>query len=367
MNPLNDFILSIKLYIITIVPDILCIFVVMELFTPTLELLEDYRSRGLLSRSSDPATGLMVWKYSRACTYNRSWDIVTTSCRGMVTDRDGRVVARPFGKFFNLGELPGWSPPALPFDVFDKVDGSLGIAFFWDNNWRVSTAGSLLSDQALVGSRMLDEADTEGMDKSLTYLFEIVYKDNVIVLRYPFEGLVLLGAVRTATGEDIHPDMVPWNGRRAERLAFSGDLAGLRAVIPDNREGFVVRFADGQRVKVKGDEYLRLHTAIYGVTTIRVWEALREGRLDQYLEPLPDEVDSWVRAEADMLTARYREIEDSCRRDFAEVSAVTTDRAQFAFMALKRQRPNVLFSMLSGRDHSCQIWDEIRPKHRKFA
>jgi RNA ligase len=336
-------------------------------FTPTLQLLEDYRSRGLLSRSSDPATGLIVWKYSRACTYNRSWDLVTINCRGLITDRDGRVVARPFGKFFNLGELPSWKPPALPFDVFDKVDGSLGIAFFWDNKWRLSTAGSLLSDQALVGNRMLADLDTEEMDKSLTYLFEIVYNDNVIVLRYPFEGLVLLGAVRTATGEDIHPDIVPWGGRRAERLAFSGDLNSLRDMVPDNREGFVVRFTDGQRVKVKGDEYLRLHSAIFGVTTIRVWEALKEGRLNQYLEPLPDEVDMWVRAEADMLIARYREIEDSCRRDFAEISAAATDRAKFALMALKRQRSHVLFSMFSGRDYSNQIWEDIRPKHRKFS
>lgn len=336
-------------------------------FTPTVQLLEDYRSRGLVSWSDDPALGLRVWKYTRACTYQAAWDEVTMACRGLVTDASGRVVARPFGKFFNLGERPLWRPPALPFDVFDKVDGSLGIAFHWDGVWRMATAGSLLSDQARVGSRMLADAGTGGMDQSLTYLFEIVYPENVIVLRYPFEGLVLLGAVRTETGEDLHPDLVPWPGRRAERLAYSGDLLGLKALVPGGREGFVVRFADGRRVKVKGDEYVRLHSAIFGVTTIRVWEALRDGALGRYLEDLPDEVDAWVRAEAGALSARHREIEQECLRDFAEVSAASTDRAGFARLALQRPRPHVLFSMLGGRDHSKAIWDEIRPAHRKFS
>jgi hypothetical protein len=49
-----------------------------------------------------------------------------------------RIVATPFPKFFNAGEHNG-TIPALPFEVFEKVDGSLGILYHFDGAWGAST------------------------------------------------------------------------------------------------------------------------------------------------------------------------------------------------------------------------------------
>ena len=48
------------------------------------------------------------------------WDEITLQCRGLVTDNEGNVVARPFKKFFNIEE--GKHTPTEEFEVFEKME-----------------------------------------------------------------------------------------------------------------------------------------------------------------------------------------------------------------------------------------------------
>ena len=57
------------------------------------------------------------------------------------------VRATPFPKLFNYGEF-GIALPDAPFEVFDKLDGSLGIVFHDGARWRVVTKGAFDSAQA---------------------------------------------------------------------------------------------------------------------------------------------------------------------------------------------------------------------------
>jgi hypothetical protein len=77
-----------------------------------------------------------------------------------------------------------------------KVDGTLGIVFLWDGTLRVATKRRLDSEQACWAQAWLQKggAATTVLEAGWTYLFEIVYADNALVVEYAFEGLVLLGA-----------------------------------------------------------------------------------------------------------------------------------------------------------------------------
>jgi hypothetical protein len=55
----------------------------------------------------------------------------------------------------------------------------------------------------------------------------------------------------------------------------SSDYTYLKHVIADSREGFVVRFSNGERMKIKGEEYLRLHKIMTNLSTTGVWEVLK--------------------------------------------------------------------------------------------
>ena len=66
----------------------------------------------------------------------KRWDEYTRAARGIIFNkRTGECVARPFPKFFNLGEMPESQLNKIPkdpsnYEVYDKLDGSLGILYW---------------------------------------------------------------------------------------------------------------------------------------------------------------------------------------------------------------------------------------------
>lgn len=97
---------------------------------------------------------LELFGYNAVMSYHM-WDKYCLLARGLVLNHsERRVVATPFPKFFNYGE-GGVKLPALPFEVTEKMDGSLGILFHHGTSWRVTTRGSLTSEQGLWATRYL--------------------------------------------------------------------------------------------------------------------------------------------------------------------------------------------------------------------
>ena len=92
--------------------------------------------------------GLQLWNYTDRCVYEKMWTPITLSARGLVIDpANQKIVATPFPKFFNLGERPD-AVPSTPFEVFEKVDGSLIIIFFHNEKWQTTTRGAFDTEQA---------------------------------------------------------------------------------------------------------------------------------------------------------------------------------------------------------------------------
>ena len=101
--------------------------------------LNKYHNDGLLYKQTHPTLPLTIWNYTPAVQYGEKWDDVTLQCRGLVTGTEGNVVARPFKKFFNLEENK--HTPTSEFEVFDKMDGSLGIMFKYNGEMVCATRG----------------------------------------------------------------------------------------------------------------------------------------------------------------------------------------------------------------------------------
>jgi len=138
-----------------------------------LEILNKYYEEGWLIKQTHPTLPLTIWNYSISTQYEGHWDDVTLMCRGLVTDDEGNIVARPFKKFFNMEE--NMHVPTKEFDVYEKMDGSLGILFFYVNQWVFASRGSFISDQAIKGKELLRKYNLDELDVENTYLFEIIY------------------------------------------------------------------------------------------------------------------------------------------------------------------------------------------------
>lgn len=352
-----------------------------------LDILKDYIEKGLVIKQVHPTLPLSIYNYSRTCQYGGLWDEITLNCRGLVLDNEGNVIAKPFPKFFNMEELSDSEIPNESFEVFEKMDGSLGIAFYYKGDWIIATRGSFTSEQAIRGTEMLKKLSVvrnypiTALREGWTYLFEIIYKENRIVCDYDFEGLVLLGAYDRETlkeidFENLTNSVALFDDVRVVRK-YNGisDFAKLKETISNDAEGFVIRFRNGMRMKIKGEEYVRLHRILTNFSTTDIWELLRtKGDLNEFLERVPDEFDKWVKMTISDLRYAFFQISERAGKlhdgfrygKYGDVYPEPTKK-EFAEFVMKQELPlrPVMFAMWDKKPYDDIIWKLIKPKWAK--
>lgn len=356
------------------------------------QALDALVEEGLLSKKQHPIyPELVLYNYTGICQIQRAWNELTLNNRGHIYNvKTGERVAVPFPKFFNFDEYVntgGILPEETP-QVFDKVDGSLGIVYFYDDKWHVSTRGSFNSDQALWAQDWLNKyVILDTLNKTFTYLFEIIYPENRIVLNYEFSGLVLLGIVTTRTGEDVTYRLPycwlpllaadpPGYGKsyyETVRVVQSYPFSSVEELLGEdsnNREGFVLYYpTSGFRVKLKFEEYVRLHKVMTGLSVLGIWELLAANTdLKVYLEGVPDEFYNWFNGIKDSLEEQFKAIQAQALSDFESLGDLPetidrTLRGELARKITQFSNPGLVFNLLDKKPIDEAVWKLIRPKH----
>jgi RNA ligase len=247
-----------------------------------------------ISRDGD----LELFNYSSACQFEQQWDLFSLISRGLILDPvERKVIATPFPKFFNFNE-GGVALPDEPFTATEKIDGSLGIVFHHRGAWRITTRGQLNSQQgAWATTHLRDRANATALTPGTTYLAEIVYRENRIVIPYDFDGLVLLGAYDETGHELTRPELQKTADAAGFRIANSiecssfEELLGGASRLTIHEEGYVIRFAGGLRIKLKGEAYCRIHKLLSHCTPLALWESMMSMEdLDSRRLDLPEEL-----------------------------------------------------------------------------
>jgi RNA ligase len=359
-----------------------------DLFDP--EDLTAAIDAGMVSRKKHPTLPLSILTYTAAAQYSHTWTPVTMQCRGLIADNTtGEIVALPFPKIFvtDMHGVHDFAPPlpAEPFEVYDKVDGSLVIVFHHDGAWHAASKGSFISGQALWAQELLDQADLSKLDPGLTYLAEAIYPGNRIVVDYGTrEELVLLAAFRPADGTEellstvgphwapigpvvrswgLHDDVTVLAKRAADGLNLDGDSArGM------DEEGYIVRYASGQRAKIKLSAYLALHRLYTGTNERTVWDVLQRGEDPAALfDKVPDEFADWVRQIAARQREAHRALVDEATDDYGRVIDSLPEgygRREFAMAAAKFATRPALFLIHDERDDAVDAWawKQLKPR-----
>jgi RNA ligase len=372
-----------------------------------LELLhKHYIDTGKVIKQNHPTLPLSIYNYSRTTQYDGKWDRYTLACRGLVLDNEGNVIAKPFPKFFNYEEIKddkyahcegcrrvgmincgyfdecgGWEMrsviPNESFEVYEKMDGSLGIIFHYEGEWYIATRGSFTSEQAIKGKEMLDKLNKTALIPGYTYLVEIIYPENRIVVDYgDEEKLVVLGAYNNETGKEVEVDeMVNEGWDIVNRYDGVNDYTKLKKVISNDSEGYVIRFSGGMRMKIKGDEYVRLHRILTNFSNKDIWELLKNGEpLEPFLERVPDEFDKWVKAV--VMNLRYSfysiyeragKLHDGFRYGKYNDKEVEPTKKEFAEYTKQfpKELSAVMFKMWDKKPYDHLIWSMIKPKYQK--
>jgi RNA ligase len=199
---------------------------------------------------------------------------IRRECRGLIFDLEGRIMSRPFHKFFNVNEKEETQAHMLdlsrPHVIMEKMDGSMIRPIFVDGYLRLATKMGV-TEVAMQAEAWLAAQDPVlkqwmaiMMVQGITPIFEWVSPFNQIVLAYETADLVLLALRNNITGEyldvgDPKDDklwtVVPQYGSVAGSLADY--IARQRGA--EGREGDIIRFADGHMIKVKNDWYVQIH------------------------------------------------------------------------------------------------------------
>jgi T4 RnlA family RNA ligase len=324
--------------------------------------------QGYIISQTHRSLPLTIYNYTAKAQFDRYWVDATLHCRGLVLDDNYRPIARPLPKFFNLSEYQGLLPDGVP-QIYEKLDGSLIILFHYQGQWEVASRGSFGSEQSQMAQVLLPnyQAEWDGLDREYTYLFEIIYPHNRIVVDYGSAlRLVLLAAVHPQTGVELEYTQVNWLDRSQTYPATNlpewlQSIDETQAELT-NHEGFILKWSNGFRLKYKLADYVRLHRIITRVQAKDIWECLIQNQsLQQFLESVPDEFYNWVKDTKLDLETKYQEIETECQQAFRDLG----DRRQTAMYFQTQKYPGVLFLMLDGRDYSPVIWKLIKPSYER--
>lgn len=345
-----------------------------------INILNHYIEKGLVIKQDHPSLPLSIYNYSRTCQYDGLWDDVTTACRGLILDNEGNVVASAFPKFFNYEEVADKVPVKGDYVyVQEKVDGSLGILFYYNNEWHLATKGSFTSDQAKKGMEIIkSKYNLRTFITHVAYIVEIIYPENRIVVDYGNKEKVVFLSV-TSEGEELH-----WTTAQAifhasgidkkdivkteQHFAFGPELYNaLKSKNEANKEGFILRFQPGNfRMKIKFEEYVRLHRIITNFSSKDIWELMMNGEsLEPFLERVPDEFDNWVKMMMLKFIVQYQTIEDICKADFETYKSQFDNKKDFAMVVQHHMYSSILFSMWDNKKYDHIIWRLIKPEYEK--
>ena len=283
------------------------------------------------------------------------------SARGLVLDMGrNKLVGLSFPKFFNHSEYPVETNLGQPLSYETKYDGSLGIVFYHDGLWRVITKKSFKSEQALWAQRIINEI-APYLLKGFTYLFEIIYKENKIVVDYEgFEGLIYLGSYCHKTHQllklnldciEDHPDI---RNAKSRPISDPQEIKTILSTIEGtDAEGIVVTFDKVGLVKFKTEHYQALHKLVSNITPRRVWELLDQHLFDvtKALSCFPEEFRRDVDDIAQPMIMEYHNRYVQVLDNFDSLRRLSLTRKEFALGA-KVFHPAVtmgLFMMLDGR------------------
>jgi RNA ligase len=353
-----------------------------------LDTIRELTTLGFCHVGVDESSGLFIANYTHLAQYTPGvWEKhpYLLECRGLIYDAEGTIVARGFRKFFNVSERPETQMEALLSlgqpEIAVKHDGSLGILFYSEKEgrWRVATRGSFASDQALWATRFFHTHYQPPLHHpEYTYLFEIIYPANKIVVDYgEREDLVLIGVVNPADGREYSYDVVRDLGRRhgwsTVEVEEHLDWSLLAEAERPNFEGFVLFWPRRQRrAKLKLADYIRLHRLLSGLNEQAIWELLRTtGDAEELRRQVPEETLEWFDDVVTTLRTHYGLLEadialhKSVLRIWGLDPSERAQRAKIAEYVAKEVSPAVrgaLWRALDGKDTREALWKLCEPK-----
>lgn len=305
--------------------------------------------------------------------YNNNKATIRRECRGLIFDEDGKLISRPYHKFFNLNERTETQNINLnkPHVILEKLDGSMIRPLFLGKSKRPrwATKAGITDVSMQVETWLAEDAERSAKYERLAFyigedgdvytpIFEWCSRKQRIVLDYPEDKLILTGIRNNRTGEyasfQIMREVAMFYGIPSVKMVQSYEIFER-----EDSEGVVIRFDDGHMVKVKTDWYVLRHKALDGLRSEKnVLKLILDNGIDDVL-PLLDEatkkrVEDYTSKVTEWMALVAKQYEYQMSR-FKHL-----ERKEFAELAKQQKFPWLLFKVYDGNAALEMIKDKIK-------
>ena len=316
-----------------------------------------------------------------------AWTEFSKACRGVIVDfQNGKILAKPFRKFFNLGESHAPSLRDLEkqgsFSVMEKLDGSMIVTPYDEvtNSFFASTKGSIDSEQGVWATpRIPYSVRDKSLLQKYTLMWEMISKQYQIVIPYDKkgyeEGLYLIGVRENISEKLFTPDEVKAFAKEYKLNTFKTyDFPSIQSIVdsskelPFSEEGYVIRFPEKETmVKVKSSEYLRVHRFVSNLSSKNILDILiagQEAEIYDNLNMVPEEYRDDVEKTMKDYQRDALDFRKQCYKYFAE--APKDDRKTFALHVNSKipgEYKGFLFKLFENKDPELpQIYSVFRKR-----
>lgn len=310
---------------------------------------------------------LILFKYSQIAS-DFSLEIVKEA-RGLILEnKTWEIVSYPFKKFFNFGEVYADEIDWASARVGEKVDGSLIKMYFYDGEWRIGTNGTIDANDAELSSppyrtfmELFDVAadacglDYDRLDPHFTYIFELRSPYNKIVVPYDDIRIIHLGTRDNRTCEEVEVD-IGIEKPKQYMLSSLDDCIAMAATFDFTQEGFVVVDKNYNRIKIKSEDYVRVHHLANNgsLTRERAIDLVRMNEVEEFLNYCP-QYTSYIRDTQRRLAMFHNDILFNVNMALIEKMDCET-RKDFAAVAKTFRYPTIWFKVYDSTCFDVDNW-----------
>jgi RNA ligase len=347
-----------------------------------IKLREDLVNKGLLR--SKRLDNLVIYTYTAKANGENWWEKypILLESRGHIFDIDtGECIAYPLPKFFNMNEKSQTQEGVLPwqdgYKIYEKFDGWLGTLYRHNGQFKIATRGSFDSPGAVWATGFLQSNyDLSGLPEDITLVFEIISPITKIVVNYDRETLVLTAAFNRHSRRETDHQILGKQFNFPTALDLSRILSlnqmfdDLEEVSGKEKEGYVIRFMNGLRVKIKAKDYLKRANLLKKLTPLGVWRSMQNGMASKEMEAMfqDDHLKEFV-VIARNLEKQYRTVSGQIGTDYHSVLDGTDwshpSRKDFAESVQKTptKHKKIMFAIHDGNKKAINryIMEQIRP------
>lgn len=237
--------------------------------------------------------------------------------RGIIFNKEGKCIRRPYHKFFNIGEKPAEEvEPIGPLNtiILEKLDGSMIAPFYsngkirWGTKMGVTDYTEQVEEFISKNPQYVKFAEVIINNWNSTPIFEWCSNKNRIVVSHEEDKLILTAVRNITTGEYASYEQMLWLASfdKIPVVEFLHTFSQESIKEATQTEGVVVRFKNGQMLKLKSDWYVDLHKAKEAISSEKyVINMIFSNALDDLLPKLQEADQEKISKYANAVTSYF--------------------------------------------------------------